>query len=103
MENVDIFYDHSEYFTEIWDNVWPFGTFCVHLVHYLPVLVQCSKKNLASQLWAEMPLLAFWKTSLKNQHLFCFFRAVRLSYYDDRLKHKCLINRINVNDGDGVR
>jgi hypothetical protein len=21
MENVDIFYDHSEYFTEIWDNV----------------------------------------------------------------------------------
>jgi hypothetical protein len=25
MENVGIFYDHLEYFTAIWSNIWPFG------------------------------------------------------------------------------
>jgi hypothetical protein len=33
MENVDIFYGHLEYFTEIWVILWTFGTFCVDLVH----------------------------------------------------------------------
>jgi hypothetical protein len=35
MENVVIFYDHLEYFTAIWYNLWPFGTFCGHLVYFL--------------------------------------------------------------------
>jgi hypothetical protein len=34
MENVGIYYDHSEYFTAIWYNLWPFGIVCVHLVHF---------------------------------------------------------------------
>jgi hypothetical protein len=25
MENVSIFYDHFEYFTTLWYNLWPFG------------------------------------------------------------------------------
>jgi hypothetical protein len=29
-----IFYGHLEYFMAIWDILWPFGTFCVHLVHF---------------------------------------------------------------------
>jgi hypothetical protein len=33
-ENVAKFYGHLEYFTDIWDILWPFGTFCVHLVHF---------------------------------------------------------------------
>jgi hypothetical protein len=37
-----------EYFVDIWDFLWPFGTFCVHLVHFFPVLVSWTKKNLAS-------------------------------------------------------
>jgi hypothetical protein len=32
MENVGIFYDHSEYFTAIWYNLWPFDIVCGHLV-----------------------------------------------------------------------
>jgi hypothetical protein len=33
MKNVSIFYDHLEYFTAIWYNLWPFGTVCGHLVY----------------------------------------------------------------------
>jgi hypothetical protein len=34
LENVDIFYGQLEYFTEIREILWPFGTSCVHLVHF---------------------------------------------------------------------
>jgi hypothetical protein len=34
MENIGIFSGHLEYFTAIWDTLWPFGTFCAHLVHF---------------------------------------------------------------------
>jgi hypothetical protein len=33
-EYVDIFYGLLEYFIGIWDILWPFGTFCVPLVHF---------------------------------------------------------------------
>jgi hypothetical protein len=29
-----LFYGYLEYFMDIWDILWPFGTFCVHLVHF---------------------------------------------------------------------
>jgi hypothetical protein len=29
------FYDHGEYFTVIWYNLWPFGVVCCHLVYCL--------------------------------------------------------------------
>jgi hypothetical protein len=29
-ENVDVFEGHLEYFTDVWDILCPFGTFCVH-------------------------------------------------------------------------
>jgi hypothetical protein len=34
MKNVCIFYDHLEYNTGIWYNLWPFGTVCGHLVYF---------------------------------------------------------------------
>jgi hypothetical protein len=34
MENVGIFYDHLEYFTAIWYNLWPFSIVCGHLVYF---------------------------------------------------------------------
>jgi hypothetical protein len=34
MENVGIFYDHLEYLNDLWEILWPSGTFCVHLVHF---------------------------------------------------------------------
>jgi hypothetical protein len=51
MEDVGIFYVHLVHFTALWDilwpfrmcNVWPFGI-------YFPVLVSCTKKNLATLL-----------------------------------------------------
>jgi hypothetical protein len=48
MENLGIFYDHLVYFTAIGNIVWPFGIVCGHLVYFLPVLVFCTKKYLAT-------------------------------------------------------
>jgi hypothetical protein len=47
MENLGKFYDHLVYFTAIGNILLPFGIFCGHLV---PVLVSCTKKNLATLL-----------------------------------------------------
>jgi hypothetical protein len=33
-ENIYIFYGHLDYFKDIWDILWPFGTFSVHWVHF---------------------------------------------------------------------
>jgi hypothetical protein len=35
LDNVNIFYDHKDYFTDIWDDILsPFGTFCVLSVNF---------------------------------------------------------------------
>jgi hypothetical protein len=34
MKNVCIFYNHLEYFTAIWYNLWPFGIVCGRLVYF---------------------------------------------------------------------
>jgi hypothetical protein len=48
-EKVAIFFGHLQYFTDEWDILWPFATFCVHLVcTCFPVLVSWTKKNLAT-------------------------------------------------------
>jgi hypothetical protein len=47
LENVTIWYGHLEYCSYIWELFWPFGTFCANLVHFLPVLLSRTKKNLA--------------------------------------------------------
>jgi hypothetical protein len=47
MEDVGINYGHLVYFTATWYTLWTFGTFYGYLV-YLPVLVSCTKKNLAT-------------------------------------------------------
>jgi hypothetical protein len=43
-ENVAIFYGNLEYFTNIWDILSPFGTFCVHLLHFFPLWCQVPTK-----------------------------------------------------------
>jgi hypothetical protein len=35
-------------FMDIWSILWTFGIFCGNLVHFSPVLVNCTKKNLAT-------------------------------------------------------
>jgi hypothetical protein len=48
------FFGHLVYFVATWSIMWPFGLFCCHLVYFMfiwyicPVLVCCSKKNLAT-------------------------------------------------------
>jgi hypothetical protein len=49
------FYGHLEYFTAIlniftaiWYILWSSGIFCSHMVNIFPVLVRCTKKNLAT-------------------------------------------------------
>jgi hypothetical protein len=34
VENVGIFYNHLEYFTAIWYNLWPFGIVCAHFEYF---------------------------------------------------------------------
>jgi hypothetical protein len=51
-----IFCGHLVYFVVIWDSLWSFGIFCGHLVYFVviwyifPLLVCCTKKNLATLL-----------------------------------------------------
>jgi hypothetical protein len=45
MDDVGIFYGHLVYFTAIWHAFWTFGIFCGN---FFPVLVCCTKKNLAT-------------------------------------------------------
>jgi hypothetical protein len=37
LENVDISYDHLEYFTDIWDILQTFGIFYYHRVHFVSI------------------------------------------------------------------
>jgi hypothetical protein len=34
LKNMDIFYGYLECFKDLRDTLWPFGTFCVHLVQF---------------------------------------------------------------------
>jgi hypothetical protein len=44
MENVVIFFDHLEYFTAIWYNLWPFVIVCGNLA-YFNVLVYLDQEK----------------------------------------------------------
>jgi hypothetical protein len=56
MENVGMFYDHLEYFMDVWYILWAFGIFHGHLVKFVVIwyIFQFwyvwSKTNLASLL-----------------------------------------------------
>jgi hypothetical protein len=44
-----VYYGHLECFKHIWDSLRPFGTFCVHLVHFIQFWYHvCTKKNPAT-------------------------------------------------------
>jgi hypothetical protein len=68
-ENIGIFYGHLVYFTLIWYILCPFGIFYGHLVYFVviwtifPVLVRCSKKNLAT---LRFVVKTIWKTSISE-------------------------------------
>jgi hypothetical protein len=46
MKNVCIFYDHLEFFTAIWYNLWPFGTVGGHLVFFSNFCMFGTRKSL---------------------------------------------------------
>jgi hypothetical protein len=50
MEDFGMFYGHLVYFTAIWYISGLFGIFQSYLV-YFPILVNCTKKNLATLLY----------------------------------------------------
>jgi hypothetical protein len=60
---VYIFYGHLEYFVEIWNILRPFGTFCIHLVHFtgFGIMHQEKSGNPARDSWRinEISLLHF--------------------------------------------
>jgi hypothetical protein len=45
MENVVIFYDHLEYFTAIWYNLWPFGVIVV--IWYIFSVLVCLDQEIS--------------------------------------------------------
>jgi hypothetical protein len=53
---------------DILDILWPFGTYCVHLVHFPPVLVSCTKKNLA------IPVSTFSPTGFSSLFIYLFIQ-----------------------------
>jgi hypothetical protein len=85
-ENVDIFYGRLKYFMDNFDILWPFGTFCVHLVHFshFGIMHQEKSGNPAPLLrtyipeaigWLSLPA-QIWQTAGKkvcmhrHQHFF---------------------------------
>jgi hypothetical protein len=48
MEDGDVFYGHLLYLEAILFILWPFGIFYANLGMHFPVLVCCTKKNLAT-------------------------------------------------------
>jgi hypothetical protein len=60
-ENVVIFYDHSEYFSVIWYNLWPFGIVCGHFVYFFPFWYVWTKKNLATLFSSAGEKKTSWK------------------------------------------
>jgi hypothetical protein len=53
IEVVGIFYVYLVYFTAIWYILWPFGILSCYLVIFFPVLVCCSKNDLAALQWGS--------------------------------------------------
>jgi hypothetical protein len=74
LENVDIFYGHLEYFVNIWDILWPFGTFCVHLVHFFWYWYLAPRK--IWQLWCLGLFAAIM--SMLGKHYWRFYENPRL-------------------------
>jgi hypothetical protein len=55
MENVGIFYDHSEYFTAIWYNLWPCGIGSLWPFGMsFPIWYVGTKKNLATLMYSGL-------------------------------------------------
>jgi hypothetical protein len=48
LENVATFYGHLEYFADIWDYFMTIWYILCSFVIFFPVLVPCTKKNLAT-------------------------------------------------------
>jgi hypothetical protein len=48
MEDVGVFMAIFFLFSAKWYIVWPFDTFCGHLVYIFPALVYCTEKKLAA-------------------------------------------------------
>jgi hypothetical protein len=44
LENVYTFHVHLEYSLDIWDIVWPFGAFCINLVHFFRFWYNVARK-----------------------------------------------------------
>jgi hypothetical protein len=42
---VYVMYGHLEHFRGIWDILWTFGTFCVHLVHFSGLGIMYQEKS----------------------------------------------------------
>jgi hypothetical protein len=73
----------------IWDILWLFGKFRVHLVHLFPVLVSCTKKNLAYLVQGPggNPTIAIYNAT---GSLACFENKNILFYFEKRC---CLLQR----------
>jgi hypothetical protein len=62
LENVYIFHGHLEYFMDIGDILWLFGTFWVHLVHFSGFSIMYQEKSgnpVAGASWVEQNELLF--------------------------------------------
>jgi hypothetical protein len=64
MENVVIFYHHVVYFTALWNNLWPFGILCGHLVYFSSFGMFEPRK-----IWQSCTNLEFEKTRFLREML----------------------------------
>jgi hypothetical protein len=87
-ENIDIFYRHFEYLTDIWDILWPFGTFRVHLVHFF-------------RFWYHVPTKIWQPCAKRPKALKPLVQTIRsyrkLGRFKGKLKCFCCVKRSSLN------
>jgi hypothetical protein len=78
------------YFMAIWNILWRFGTFCIHLVHFVfiwyifPVLVSCTNKNPATLHWTIVFFGKFFLLLNEPYFLGYLFPRKKLCIYFDQ-------------------
>jgi hypothetical protein len=74
MEDVGINYVHFDNFPAIWHTLWPFGYIFPRFGTFLPVLVCCTKKNLATLPGTDVMILKYFRPK-NGRKKFAFFQT----------------------------
>jgi hypothetical protein len=91
--NVYMFYGHSEYFIEIWDILWPFGIFCIHLLHFSGFGIMYQEKS-GNPGWSWKKIVSPENQNLQGvifhgSMLWSQFSAIFANFWQENWRFSC--------------